>query len=50
MLKDLVRGSHKVVGNMTPDDVYYGCREKILNRRAELKRRTILERETYTVK
>jgi hypothetical protein len=29
------------------DDVYYGRREKILKKRTELKRKTILERKKY---
>jgi len=37
----------ETIGNVTPDDVYYGRREKILKQRAELRRKTILQREKY---
>jgi hypothetical protein len=40
---------HKEMGNVTPDDGSYGQCEKILNKRAELKK-TILERKKYNSK
>jgi hypothetical protein len=39
------RWHHEAIGSVTPDNVYCGGRERILQRRGELKKKTILERE-----
>ena len=38
---------HQGICNVTPDDVYYGRREKILQKRSAMKRKMLLERKRY---
>jgi len=44
------RRYHEGIGNVTPDDVYYGRKEAILKQRKEVKEKTLLERRNFNGK
>ncbi len=41
------RRYHEGIGNVTPADAYYGRRQAILDRRKEVRQRTLQQRRSY---
>ena len=40
---------HEALGNVTPDDVYFGQKEEILKKRRELKQQTLTRRKAINL-
>ena len=44
-----VLNNHEVLGNLTPDDVYFGRKEEILKERRKLKQQTLARWKTINL-